>query len=139
MIKVNALYFLLLIEMLVVFAGLVVFLLFRGKKRTTLYREGRAELESAHAAQEDLRKQVAALKTGAAQAAGSEAAAAKNQPAQGADAKELDACKMEITILEGQLKEKAKQLVDLQSKLDGVEKEYLLLYQQQQAQEQHKN
>jgi hypothetical protein len=142
MIKINALYLLLLIELLVIFAGLVAFLVVRGKKRIILYRENKSELESAHAAKEELQEQVAELKASAARAAkqaGKEAdAAAKNRPAPG-DTKDLDACKMEITVLEEQLKEKTKLLIDLQAKLDSVEKEYLLLYQQQQAQEQHKN
>jgi hypothetical protein len=141
MIKINALYLLLLIELVVIFAGLVAFLVFREKKRIIIYRESKSELESAHAAKEELQKQVAALKAGAAQRSVDKevAAAAKNRPAQGVDTKDLDACKMEVTILEEKLKEKTKLLIDLQSKFDSVEKEYLLLYQQQQAQEQHKN
>jgi hypothetical protein len=143
MIKINALYLLLLLELLVIFAGLVAYLIVREKKGIILYRENKSELERAHAAKEELQQQVAELKAGAAQAAKRANkemdAAAKNRPAPGVDTKDLDACKMEITVLEEQLKEKTKLLIDLQAKLDSVEKEYLLLYQQQQAQEQHKN
>lgn len=141
MIKISALYLLLLIELVVVFAGLVAFLVFRGGKNIIVYREGKKELESAHAAQAELMKQVAALKAGAAQhAANAEGAPAARKPAaSGVDTEDSDAYKMEVTILEEKLKEKNKLLIDLQAKFDSVEKEYLLLYQQQQAQEQQKN
>lgn len=140
MIKINALYFLLLIELVVVFAGLAVFLVFREKKRIVIYRDGKRELDSAHASHEELQKQVAKLKAGAAQqSTNNDAAVAKTPAVQNVDTKEYDACKREVTILEEKLKEKNKLLIDLQAKFDSVEKEYLLLYQQQQAQEQHKN
>jgi predicted nucleic acid-binding Zn-ribbon protein len=138
MIKINALYFLLLIEMLAIFAGLVAFLVFREKKRIILYREGKKELDSMHAEKEELQKQVAALKAGAAPPSANKEGATAKASAAKIDAKDYDACKMEITILEEKLKEKNKLLIDLQAKFDGVEKEYLLLYQQQ-AQEQQKN
>jgi len=141
MIKINALYFLLLIELLAIFAGLIAFLVFREKKRIIIYRESKRELASAHAAKEELQKQMAALKTGAAQqsANGEGATAAKAPPTARIDTKDYDACKMEVTILEEKLKEKTSLLIDLQAKFDSVEKEYLLLYQQQQAQDQQKN
>ena len=138
MIKLNALYFLLLIELLVIFAGLITFLVLREKKRIITYQESKQELDTARAAQAELQKQVAALKQ---PTAGTEvAAAAKIASPPKADTKDYDACKMEVTILEEKLKEKNKLLVDLQVKFDSVEKEYLLLYQQQQqAQELNKS
>jgi len=108
MIKINALYFLLLIELLVIFAGLVAFLVFRERKR---------EFVDAHTGKRD-------------------GASANHAHAPNVNPTAHDACKREIVILEEKLKEKAKLLVDLQTKLDSVEKEYMLLYQQQQAQEQ---
>jgi hypothetical protein len=50
----------------------------------------------------------------------------------------IDACRMEVTNHGENLGGNTKFLTDLQAKLNSVEKEYLLLYQQQ-AQEQHKN
>jgi hypothetical protein len=140
MIKINALYLLLLIELLVIFAGLVVFLVFREKKRIIVYQENKRELDAAQAAHLELQKQVTALTTGASRsAATAEAAAAAKAPSK-ADTKDYDACKMEVTLLEEKLKEKNKLLVELQAKYDSVEKEYLLLYQQQQqAQELNKS
>jgi len=142
MIKINALYFLLLIELVVVLAGLVAFLVFREKKRIFIHRESKGELASAHAAREELSKQVAAPKGGATQqSANKEGATPAKTPQQpNVNTKDHDACKREITILEENLKEKTKLLVDLQAKLDSVEKEYLFLYQQQQqAQEMNKS
>jgi hypothetical protein len=140
MIKINALYFLLLIELLVIFAGLIAFLVFREKKRILVYRESKRELDKAHAAKEELSKHLAARKAGATlQSTDNEGgAAAKTPQAPGVNTKDHDACKREITVLEETVKEKTRLLVDLQAKLDSVEKEYLFLYQQQQAQDQKK-
>jgi flagellar motility protein MotE (MotC chaperone) len=128
MIQINALSVLFLVEMLVIFAGLIAFLVYRGKKIVVIHRESVRQLGQAQAAQEELQKQVVKLKAGAA------SQAAKTPPPAG-DQKDLDACKMEITILEGKLKEKTKLLIDLQERFDGVEKEYLLLYQKHQAEQ----
>jgi hypothetical protein len=141
MIRVNALFFLLLVELLVIFAGLIVFLVVRGKRHLVACRESKKALDSAHAAQEELRKQVMTLKTGAAQQSSTkEGATAKTQSAPKTETKDLEACKMEIAGLEEKLTEKTKLLIDLQAKFDSVEKEYLFLYQQQQqAQEMNKS
>lgn len=139
MIKINALYFLLLIELLIIFAGLAAFLVVREKKRIMICREIKKSLDSEHTAKEELQKQVAALKAGGTQQSMNQegAAAAKTPPAPNVNAKDYDACKMKVAILEEKLKEKTKLLIELQAKFDSVEKEYLLLYQQHQAQEQH--
>jgi len=142
MIKINALYFLLLIELVVVLAGMVAFLLFREKKRILILRESKGELARAHPPREELSKQVAAPKGGAPQLSVNKegAVAAKTPQPPNVNTKDHDACKREITVLEENLKEKTRLLVDLQAKLDSVEKEYLFLYQQQQqAQEMNKS
>jgi hypothetical protein len=140
MIKINPLYLLLLIELLLIFAGLIAFLVFREKKHIIADGEKRRELDTAHAAQVELQKQITTLTAGAARpaAATGETAAGKT-PMPKADTSDNDALKREVAILEEKLKEKNKLLIELQAKFDSVEKEYLLLYQQQQAQEQHKN
>ncbi|NTW59000.1 MAG: hypothetical protein HGB21_02090 [Nitrospirae bacterium] len=134
MIKIDALYLLLLFELLAICAGLVVYLALREKKRANIRREIERELENARAAHEQLQKQVAALKAvEARQTLKKEAAAAVTTPsAMVENAKDHDACKREISILEEKIKEKTKLLIDLQAKFDSVEKEYLLLYKQQQ-------
>ena len=140
MIKINPLYLLLLIELLVIFAGLVVFLVFRDKKRTLVSQETKQALDTAQAAHRELQKQVAVLSAGASRPGeAAEETAARKTSLSKADTSGHDALKREVSILEEKLKEKNKLLIELQAKFDSVEKEYLLLYQQQQAQEQHKN
>jgi len=141
MIRINALFFLLLVELLAIFAGLLVFLFFREKKLLAVFHESRKELDNAHAAKEELRKQVTSLKAGAARhPAATEGTAERIHQAPKAESKDHETDKREIAVLEEKLKEKTRLLADLQAKFDSVEKEYLLLYQQQQqAQEMNKS
>jgi predicted nuclease with TOPRIM domain len=132
MIKIDALYFLLLIELLLVLAVIAVVLLFRGKKVRALYQSIVQEFEQARKTQEELRKQLTETGAAAQQPSGPiDTAAASAEEAVIAQEK----FKIELSALEGQLKEKTTKLNDLQAKFDDLEKEYLILYRQQQKQE----
>ena len=131
MIKIEALYFLLLIELLLVLAGTTALLAFRGKKFKALYKNSMQNFEKESAALKELQKQLAESGTPVQQAP--EAGAATAAPA--ADTKKFENCKIELSILESKLKEKTTLLNDLQAKFDDLEKEYLILYRQQQKQE----
>jgi type II secretory pathway component PulM len=135
MIKIDALYFLIIVELLVVFAVGTVLFIVRGKKYLTLYQSSVKDLEVARTELEALRKQPAEIQTAVPpQAAEQDAGlgeAADAAPAM--EINELENCKIELAALEVQVKEKDKLVKDLQAKLDDVEKEYLILYQAQQA------
>jgi DNA-binding ferritin-like protein len=135
MITIDALHVLLLSELALVLAVTVVVLAIRGKKFRALHQSIAQELEEAYKAQEELRKQLAETATGAPQQPSetTDTAAASSEAA-----KAHENCKIELSILESKLKEKTTLLNDLQAKFDDLEKEYLILYRQQQKQEAEK-
>jgi len=135
MIKIDALYLLLLIELLIILIGTTVFFVLRGKKTMALYKSSTKDAADLKSAQEKLKKELAEAQRNASQsAAGSGDAPAMPKAA----AMDHENVNLEVTILEEKLKEKDKLLADLQAKFDDIEKEYLILYQQQQAQGQKK-
>jgi len=133
MIKIDALYFLLLIELLLVFVCAAVFFLFRWRKYSSLYRSTMKDLDGALHEQENLHKQPAVMQVEASQQAREAGDAATVAPS--ASTAEQEKCKIEVSILVEKLKEKNKLLNDLQGRFDALEKEYLILYHQQQKQE----
>lgn len=135
MIKIDALYFLLLIELLLVLAGATVFSLVLAKKYSSLYKSGMKKIGGAVHERENLQKQQAEVQVIAPlQAAASDEAAVAASAKAETDSIEHEKCKIEVTILESKLKEKIKLLNDLQTKFDELEKEYFILYHQQQKQ-----
>jgi len=135
MIRIDALHFLLLVELLFALAAIAGALAFRGKKLKALHQGSVQELAQAREAQEQLQKQLAEAGTKMQQP--SEAADPAAAPAIPAgDANMHEKCKVELSVVEAKLKEKTTLLNDLQAKFDDLEKEYLILYRQQQKQEQ---
>jgi len=130
MIRINALYVLLLIELAVILAVATVYLLLRGRKSANLYRTTVKELSRVQQEQEELRKELAESQAAVQQAA------AERPTASAGSSTESD--NSEKTVLEENLKEKTRLLNELQVKFDDLEKEYLILYRQQQAQDQEK-
>jgi len=131
MIRIDALYVLLLIELSVILAGLSVYLLLRVRKTAVLYRNTAKELVRAQQEQEELQNKLAEAQTAAQHAATAGPAAVSSGKDQESDG-------IEKAVLEEKVKEKTRLLNELQVKFDDLEKEYLILYRQQQAQDQEK-
>jgi hypothetical protein len=132
MIKIDALYLLLLIELACILTSGVVFLLLRLKKYRVLYQstlKDRAEADQTHG---ELREQTADA-PGATRAAAS-AEAQKVEPFSADDAQKMEELRTKLREVEEELGEKNRLLVQLQTKFANLEKEYTILYQQQQNQ-----
>jgi Tfp pilus assembly protein PilE len=130
MIKIDALSYLVFIELMIVVVCASVFFIFRWRKYASLYRSNMKDLEGALLEKDKLQKKLADIHTKAPQQARGVGDEVVVSPA--ASAKEHENCKIELNILEEKLKEKIKILNDLQAKFDALEKEYLILYHQQQ-------
>lgn len=132
MLTIDPLYVLLLLELALVLAAFAGMLAFRGKKLRALHQSTMRELEEARKAHEELQKQLAGARSEAPQ----KPSETTNTASASADAaKAQENLKIELSVLEGKLKEKTTQLNELQAKFDDLEKEYLILYRQQQKQE----
>ncbi len=134
MLSIDALYFLLLMELELVLAAIIVVLVFRGKKFRALHQSIVRELEQERKAQEELKKQLAESHSAAPQPQPAETggtAPASSDEAVAAQEK----LKIELSAVEAQLKDKTAKLNELQAKFDDLEKEYLILYRQQQKQD----
>ena len=134
MLSIDALYFLLLMELVLVLAATVVVLVFRGKKFRAFHQGIVQELGQERKKQDELKKQLAEARTTAPHQQPSEpvnTAAASSEEAVIAQEK----LKIELSAVEAQLKDKTAKLNDLQAKFDDLEKEYLILYRQQQKQD----
>jgi predicted house-cleaning noncanonical NTP pyrophosphatase (MazG superfamily) len=134
MIKLNPLYLLLLIELSVILAGGLIVFLLRNRKYISLYREALKDLVGAKQAQEDLRKKLAAVRVSMPEISHNTAQIQEHKGAQEAD--ELEGLRTKLRSVEEELKEKNHKMEQLQLKFADLEKEYMVLYQQQQSQQQ---
>jgi predicted nuclease with TOPRIM domain len=134
MIKFNPLYLLLLIELSVMLSGGLVVLLVKYRKYRTLYQEALKDLMGKKQIQEELRKKLALAQNGAPDVGSSAEQRQGQRGAEGAD--ELEALKTKLHSVEEELKSKNHKMEQLQLKFADLEKEYVVLYQQQQSQQQ---
>ena len=136
MIKIDALYFLLLIELLVVLAVTGVTLFLCLKKLRILHEASLQKLDDADSSMEALQNQQAE------QLASSSPDQTTPKVVEALDSgimmetKEQEELKSKVTALEEQLQEKEKRIAALQAKYGDLEKEYMVLYQQQQQSQQ---
>jgi hypothetical protein len=136
MIKIDPLYVLLFIELSCILAGGVVFLLVRSKKYRILYQSTLKNRMDADQTHEDSRKQMTLAQGAAPAAAGAEAQ--KPEPLSADEAKKPEEFRTKLHEVEKELSEKNRLLEQLQAKFAGLEKEYTVLYQQQQNQQAEK-
>ncbi len=134
MIKLNPLYLLLLIELSGILAGGLVVLLLRSRKYRSLYQEVLKDLVGAKQIQEDLRKKLALARNSAPDAARGAEHIQAHKGTEGTD--ELEVLRTKLRSVEEELKEKNHKMEQLQLKFADLEKEYVVLYQQQQSQQQ---
>jgi predicted house-cleaning noncanonical NTP pyrophosphatase (MazG superfamily) len=134
MIKLNPLYLLLLIELSVILGGGLVVFLLKSRKYISLYREALKDLVGAKQAQEDLRKRLAMARDSVPDIAHKTEQIQEHKGAQEAD--ELEGLRTKLHSVEEELKEKNHKMEQLQLKFADLEKEYMVLYQQQQSQQQ---
>jgi predicted nuclease with TOPRIM domain len=134
MIKLDPLYLLLLIELAGILAGGLIILLLRYRKYRSLYQEAMKDLMGTKQIQEDLRKKLALARNGAPDVALGAEHIEGHKGAEGAD--ELEALRTKLRSVEEELKAKSHKMEQLQSKFADLEKEYMVLYQQQQSQQQ---
>jgi len=134
MIKLNPLYLLLLIELSVLLSGGLIFLLLRFRKYKTLYREALKDLVSAKQLQENLRKKLVLTENGTPNAVLGTEHIQEQRGSEGAD--ELETLRSKLRSIEEELKSKNDKMDQLQLKFSDLEKEYMVLYQQQQSQQQ---
>jgi len=132
MIKLNPLYLLLLIELSIILSGGLVFSLRRFMKYRTLYQEMLKNLKETKRVLADLHKKPAPAQNGAPVAEGAE----HIQGPRGQEGdNELEALKIKLRSAEEELKSKNNKMEQLQLKFADLEKEYMVLYQQQQSQQ----
>ncbi len=130
MIKIDPLYLLLLMELSCILTGGVFFLLFRIRKCRSQYRDSLKALSVSRQAQENLRKQLATLSntTPASQPVTAVQGSGKTE----GKPENLDELLPQINALREQLKEKTGAYEQMQAKFTDLEKEYMILYHQQQ-------
>jgi len=134
MIPFDALYLLLFIELACMLAAGSVFFYLRTKKFRKLYLGVLKELSASKQVAEDLKKQM--VKAAGAPAAKPSAPPAPPAPDPIPVDKRLEEMKKQLGSAETALKEKSEQLDQLQTKFTDLEKEYMILYHQQQKQQQ---
>ncbi len=119
MIRIDALYLLLLMELSVLLAGGMVFFLLRARKYRSLYQQSLKDLnEAQHAPSESRRTPQTPARS------------AKAVPKE--DTGERDDLRAKLNSVTEELKTKTDALEQLQVKFADLEKEYLILYHQQQ-------
>ena len=142
MIKIDALYFLLLIELLVVLAVTGATLFLRLKKLRILHEANLEKLDNADSSLEALQNQQSEQQASASPGQAAPKIVAVMDPGITMETKELvetkeqEELKTKVTALEEQLQEKDKRIAALETKYGDLEKEYMVLYQQQQQNQQ---
>jgi hypothetical protein len=133
MIKIDPLYLILLIELSCILMGGIVFLLFRIRKYRNQNQYNLKALSTSRQIQEDMRRQLAALRSNTAPTSTPETFV---QGAGKTDGKpgELEELRAQVKTLQEGLKEKTGIYEQLQAKFIDLEKEYMILYHQQQKQ-----
>jgi chromosome segregation ATPase len=134
MIKVNPLFLLLLIELSCILAGGLVFFLLRNRKFRTLYQDALKDLMMTKQIQEDFRKRLAPAQNRAPDVGRGVEQIQRQRGSEGAD--ELEALKAKLRSIEEELESKNHKMKQLQLKFADLEKEYMVLYQQRQNQQQ---
>jgi len=131
MIKLDPLYLLLLIELTCIVAAGLVFFLLRYKKFRILYQETLKGLMEAKQARDDLRKRLT-------RSVGPDASlgAEHNRQEDAEGAKGITELRTKLHVVEEELKAKSHKMEQLKTKFADLEKEYMILYQQQQNQQQ---
>ncbi len=133
MIKIDPLYLLLLIELSCILTGGIVFLLFRIWKYRNQNQDSLKALSASRQIQEDMRKQLAALRSNTAPTSTPEAVVQGSGKTDGKPG-ELEEFRAQVKTLQEGLKEKTGIYEQLQAKFTDLEKEYMILYHQQQKQ-----
>jgi hypothetical protein len=136
MITIDALYLFLLIELACILAAGAIFFFIRAGKYRKLYLGGLKELSAVKQAQEGLRKQPVALKSEVAIKPAPPAAVVQNAKTAATPNGQMEDIKKQLLAAETALKDKTEQLAELQVKFTDLEKEYMILYHQQQKQQQ---
>jgi len=133
MIKIDPLYLMLLMELSCVLTGGIVFLFFRIKKYRNQIQDSLKALSASRQIQEDMRKQLAALRSNRVPTSKPETVV---QGPGNTDGKpgELEELRAQVETLQEGLKEKTGIYDQLQAKFVDLEKEYMILYHQQQKQ-----
>jgi hypothetical protein len=133
MIKLDPLYLLLLIELSSILAGGLVVLLLKCRKYRSLYQATLKDLMGTKQMQEDLQKKLALARNAAPDTTPAAEQVQEHKGAEGAD--EVEALRTKLLSVDEELKAKSHKMEQLQSKFADLEKEYMVLYQQQQSQQ----
>jgi septal ring factor EnvC (AmiA/AmiB activator) len=134
MIKIDPLYLLLLVELVCLLAGGLIFLLLRYKKYRAMYQSAIKDLVAAQHREQELQKQLVHARESVA-AAPAPAPSGPTATLSLQNAQEIDDLKTKLQETEDSLREKKRKLEQLESKFADLEKEYMVLYQQQQNQQ----
>jgi hypothetical protein len=129
MISFDVLYLLLLIELICLFAGAGVYFFIKKQALRRLYLGVLKELSSARQIEADLKKQLAAVKSGA-----EPKPQVRQEPAAQPD-RRIDELKKQLLDAQAALSDKSEKMEQLQVKFSDLEKEYMILYHQQQKQQ----
>ena len=124
----------LLIELSSILACGLVFFLLRSRKFRTLYQDALKDLMMIKQVQEDFRKRLAPTQNRAPDVGRVVEHIQGQRGSEGAD--ELEALKTKLRSVEEELESKNHKMKQLQLKFADLEKEYMVLYQQQQIQQQ---
>jgi len=130
MIKIDALYLLLLIELSCILTGCVVYLLLKNGKYRTNLKNSRKDLRESRQALEELRKQLALLKNCPSTMPSTRATIQQAEARFQENTTELAALKAELRNVQEKFNGKVQEHTQLQAKFNDLEKEYLILYHQ---------
>lgn len=134
MIRFDPLYLLLLIELVCILAAGAAWFFLKAGKNRKLYLGALKELSAAKQALEDARKQVRALQSETASRQPATPAARQDKSAAEALGR-IEELKKQLLEAETALKDKTSRFDQLQVKFSDLEKEYMILYHQQQKQQ----
>ena len=133
MMKIDPIYLLLLIELSCILAAGVVFLYLRSRKYKEVYQNTLKDLGGAKRDRETLRKQLAVKERAAETASGPPV---QDTAAQNAgNVSDVEELRKKLQDAREELDQKDKKMEALQTKFSDLEKEYMVLYQQQQKQQ----
>ena len=134
MIKIDPLYLLLLIELSCILTIGIFFLLFRVRKYRNQSQDSLKALIASRRIQEDMRKQLTALRNSTTSTSKLETVIQGSEKTVGRLG-ELEELQAQVKALQEGLKEKTGIYEQLQAKFIDLEKEYMILYHQQQKQQ----
>ena len=134
MIAINPLYLLFLVELICLLAGGATYYFLKKRSLWKLYLSALKELSAAKQIEEELKKQMAAFKSEAGQKKQAQASHAQKETNIQTDQR-LDELKKQLLDAQTALKDKTEKMEQLQVKFSDLEKEYMILYHQQQKQQ----